>query len=395
MEEYYKIIFEALEKGGGIEKVIETIAGDTGMPIALMDPYGEILADSYISQLSLTKEEGDKEKDCWIRMIEEYYSKELGEEGADLSQPVVCSDESGVRILNAVMVRGGLEGFCITLHKEREEQPDFFNKLICRALSVGYGRKDHMYNLKDSGVKQVISKLLLGNGKDMEHRLKIKEEVYETYAVPPFLLALIEPGNERNINAWKFRNQLSENFSDALIYVDKEKITVLFGNIDSDKKQENVCNYLKQLLISEDGTCGISEPFERRGQIDAKRTMLERLIRIGKQIDTEERLYTEYKYYLELVCSYAHEAIGESGCFCRQLKLLEQEDREKGTEFYKSLKEYLLMGNNVNLAAKKLYIHRNTMVYRLAKIHEMLKLDVNDPEVAKRLMLSILLRNCM
>lgn len=32
------------------------------------------------------------------------------------------------------------------------------------------------------------------------------------------------------------------------------------------------------------------------------------------------------------------------------------------------------------------------MVYRLAKIHEMLQLDVNDPEVAKRLMISMILR---
>ena len=73
--------------------------------------------------------------------------------------------------------------------------------------------------------------------------------------------------------------------------------------------------------------------------------------------------------------------------------MLEQEDNEKGTEFYKTLKEYLLMGNNVNLAAKKLFIHRNTMVYRLSKIHELLQIDLNDPEVSKRLMMSMILRD--
>ena len=54
----------------------------------------------------------------------------------------------------------------------------------------------------------------------------------------------------------------------------------------------------------------------------------------------------------------------------RELKIMEREDKEKGTEFYRTLKQYLMSGNNVNLAAKEMYIHRNTMVYRLSKIHE-------------------------
>ena len=71
---------------------------------------------------------------------------------------------------------------------------------------------------------------------------------------------------------------------------------------------------------------------------------------------------------------------------------LKQEDRVKGTEFYNTLKEYLLHGNNVSMTSKHLYIHRNTMIYRLSKINEILGVDINDPKIARQLMISIVLQ---
>ena len=64
----------------------------------------------------------------------------------------------------------------------------------------------------------------------------------------------------------------------------------------------------------------------------------------------------------------------------------------KGTCFYNTLKEYLLNGNNVSMTSKKLFIHRNTMIYRLGKINEILGVDINAPEVSHRLLLSIILK---
>jgi len=110
------------------------------------------------------------------------------------------------------------------------------------------------------------------------------------------------------------------------------------------------------------------------------------------KMEPEKHFFTEYEYYMELVCSYAYEQMGAEGYGCQDLDRLAAEDREKGTDFYKSLKAYLLSGNNVNHAAKELFIHRNTMVYRLAKIHEIIGYDINQPDVARRLLLTMTLR---
>ena len=44
------------------------------------------------------------------------------------------------------------------------------------------------------------------------------------------------------------------------------------------------------------------------------------------------------------------------------------------------------------MTSKKLFIHRNTMIYRLGKINEILGVDINAPEVSHRLLLSMILQ---
>lgn len=53
-------------------------------------------------------------------------------------------------------------------------------------------------------------------------------------------------------------------------------------------------------------------------------------------------------------------------------------DKLNGTEYCKSLYEYILCANNISAAANKLFIHRNTMAYRLNKISEITGLDLTD-----------------
>ena len=80
------------------------------------------------------------------------------------------------------------------------------------------------------------------------------------------------------------------------------------------------------------------------------------------------------------------------GYYCEELERLRKEDVQKGTEFYESLKQYLLSGNNVGMAAKKLFVHRNTMIYRLQKINELLKINLNEPDTARMLLISMVLQ---
>ena len=72
------------------------------------------------------------------------------------------------------------------------------------------------------------------------------------------------------------------------------------------------------------------------------------------------------------------------------LKVLRKHDAEHGTDYYQTLYEYLLCERNQTLTAQKLYIHRNSLIYRIARIEEIIGTNLDNERERLFLMLSYL-----
>lgn len=68
-------------------------------------------------------------------------------------------------------------------------------------------------------------------------------------------------------------------------------------------------------------------------------------------------------------------------------KLLE--DNNGACSNVKILYYYLSTERNISMTAKYVHMHRNSVIYRIQKIHDMLNLDLDDPNVRLRLQLSM------
>ena len=67
------------------------------------------------------------------------------------------------------------------------------------------------------------------------------------------------------------------------------------------------------------------------------------------------------------------------GLFCHPaLSILNRYDRENGTDLYHTLRIYLECGGSIKDTAGKLFIHRNSLNYRLARIRELTQANPND-----------------
>jgi DNA-binding PucR family transcriptional regulator len=90
--------------------------------------------------------------------------------------------------------------------------------------------------------------------------------------------------------------------------------------------------------------------------------------------------YNDYKFY-SLIDSIANNNSEFSNEYCHSsvLKLLEY-DSNNHTDYYKILKVYLQNNQNTNLTSEKLFIHRNTLNYKLNKIKDILGVDLKDSE---------------
>ncbi|MGI6010305.1 MAG: PucR family transcriptional regulator [Ruminococcus sp.] len=63
-------------------------------------------------------------------------------------------------------------------------------------------------------------------------------------------------------------------------------------------------------------------------------------------------------------------------------------DRQKNTSFYHILKVYLRCERNRGLAAQQLFMHKNTLVYRIERITALFALNLDDPYEREYLLLS-------
>ena len=91
----------------------------------------------------------DQEGSSWCQMVEDYYEMELSGEECDKDAEVVENTAFGLRIMRPIVIKEILEGFCITYHHEHEEMEDASvqNRLICRAMAIGFGWKNQVYHL--------------------------------------------------------------------------------------------------------------------------------------------------------------------------------------------------------------------------------------------------------
>ena len=69
---------------------------------------------------------------------------------------------------------------------------------------------------------------------------------------------------------------------------------------------------------------------------------------------------------------------------------LVEHDRERRSDLVKTLKVYFDTGANVSEAADRLFLHRNSMLYRLARVEKLTGLNLKDPRARLALQLGLL-----
>ncbi len=76
--------------------------------------------------------------------------------------------------------------------------------------------------------------------------------------------------------------------------------------------------------------------------------------------------------------------------FGQLVRPLADHDRERRSDLVRTLKTYFAAGANASEAADRLFLHRNSMLYRLERIQKLTGLDLKDPRARFALQLGLL-----
>jgi hypothetical protein len=138
---------------------------------------------------------------------------------------------------------------------------------------------------------------------------------------------------------------------------------------------------------------GVSLPFS---DIDSLKDHYQEAVdafEIGVMLDPDIRIYTfeDYGIYVmfrtvsdnEDLSRYLHPALPKLAVY----------DRENGTNLELTLHTYLKCACNTTETAEALYLHRNSVIYRLHRVEDLCDIDLGDTDTRFRLRLSFAISN--
>ena len=155
------------------------------------------------------------------------------------------------------------------------------------------------------------------------------------------------------------------------VFYDKQLVILM--------KSEEECDYqkLNQFLHSSSLTMGISDPFEDLYQLKTYLKQAQAALRLGALVyqDSQISFYERCKPYHMFERFETNELLR----YCHHLVLkLKHYDEKNDTSYVETLRAYLLFQKSIQKTANYLYVHRNTINYRIQKIKEIMGVDLDQ-----------------
>jgi sugar diacid utilization regulator len=182
--------------------------------------------------------------------------------------------------------------------------------------------------------------------------------------------------------------QLSNAFPVFKTFAYGNRLKILCPVSEGMKREDHAIRDLMDFLERQDMVAGVSRPLNAVQYISDFNRQAEKAAELGTVFHPEKRVhfYDDHALYHALeLCSQKEDALQ----FCHSAIIrLRDYDQEHDTNLLESLRVYLTHNRSIGESSSLLYIHRNTMNYRIAKIQELTDSDLDDPEVFSHLLFS-------
>ncbi len=206
--------------------------------------------------------------------------------------------------------------------------------------------------------------------------------------------ALIEKSEDFRNNYLHFKqnvisqiDELAQKNGKNTVSIHRSNLIISFIQVHSEQKDKQVKDFLCEFpdlvadqireLGGQKFTIGIGTPIEDYLNIRKSYIQANEAIRYLSNYGANCICFYEDCIVDQLIDSVGDRQVLESFSRLSLGKLLDY-DRSHGTNLIETLEVYFECNGNVSTAAKKLFLHRNSLIYRIDKIKEILNSDLKD-----------------
>jgi hypothetical protein len=226
-----------------------------------------------------------------------------------------------------------------------------------------------------------ISDLVRGaltDSEEIESRLRFMDWQLKKYV---YLLLVRWEGNVRNVEMLEsYVSALSRLLPEGRYSIIDGDMVAIFS-LDTEVDAKSKLHQTLEEHLAREGARGIiSSSFTSLSEVASQYRQARTIFDINLKIKRVEHLYRSEDGVLELML---HTVGKEHNLYdlCHPLiRKLIRYDHEHKTDFTKYLRAYICSGRNFTSAAAKLYTHRNTVIYRISRINELLDFDFRSQD---------------
>ncbi|MDO4305541.1 MAG: helix-turn-helix domain-containing protein [Eubacteriales bacterium] len=384
-------LLQALIERNGMQHIIDTAAEAFGNPVfvcdlgykiicysdhdAVYDDFWEHMKNHNYSipeQISQIMRTGDFAK------IYASDDTRIGKYPFTDSPFLAARIRDGSHVLGHICVYGCRETF--------SEQDRELLILLCKIVSY-----EMLYRGMSTPLKipyyTLLTDLLEGTLSDKEE-LNMRLQCLKISFPPKMHLAVISfQSRVLQASIFYIREYLMQKLPHTLSIVYQERLILLLPRdyLEDDRIEKFLATYKANI----DYKIGVSNPFSDAVNLKIYYEQALAAIQIAGLLKLEDRLCLYQRLYIYQILLYARKETDLKFLCDPAVLNMQAYDRLHHTEYLKDLELYLSYGKNINKAAQKACVHKNSMYYRISKMEEKFSISLEDEETCFSLQLSL------
>ena len=164
---------------------------------------------------------------------------------------------------------------------------------------------------------------------------------------------------------------------------------ICLSNIPSSEEHEKIVSICKEFNWETQLYMEIGNLFESAEKKEENFQMLRRVRRLRERGTKVAPVARIESYYRELVIDCALEEAPFRSEFIPEIQILKEDDEKNQGSLYETCYYYLLNRRNASQTAAHMKVHRNTMLYRINKINELVNIAEKSNEEAEMLLMAM------
>ena len=186
--------------------------------------------------------------------------------------------------------------------------------------------------------------------------------------------------NQQNLSTKAISRYIKKKLGDSVSFLYQDELVVFFDLTRLGMNQEEVAGKLVYFIRDTYLKAGYSRVMT--GHMNLRRQYVQ--AKTALDVGSRKKPYLWIHYFSQVAMTYILEQATKrlpGTMICHEgLLELKKHDEENQTQYMETLRVYLEQHLSATQAARELFIHRSTFLYRLDRIREILQSDLDDPE---------------